>query len=162
MIRFSITLKVLAFASIFFVSQFTFAENFTLKPLRKGQEVHQLLPENHKPTVVMIFQPDCSWCKKQGEVLSKLKVEFGLSMNFSLVGTNGGAQSLKRELKHYDKTMPAYGASIHFLRRIGGFKASPTLLVFNENGELLGKRRGFVKAIKLRNVLMELDQSNRS
>ncbi len=150
--KLSSPVKIPAFAGIFFIAQFSYAENFTLKPLRQDQEVNRLLPENDKPTVVMIYQPDCGWCKKQGEVLGKLKNEFSQSVNFSLVGTNGAARTLKRELKHYDKTMPAYLADKLFLRKTGGFQASPTLLIFSANGELLGKRRGFVALKRLKSV----------
>ena len=156
MLRLNLWLKVLAVASIFFTSAFCYAENFTLKPLRNDQNVHQLLSKNNKPTVVMIFQPDCSWCKKQGEVLSQFKTEFGQSINFSLVGTKGRAQQLKRELKHYDKSLPAYLANKRFLRKIGGFEASPTLLIFDQSGALLGKRRGFIESGRLKSVVKRL------
>lgn len=104
-------------------------------------------------TLVMIFQPDCSWCKKQGKTLSMAYKQCRGSVNIALVGTKGNARKLKKELKHYHKHIPAFIADRKFLREVGGYQASPTTLVFNAQGELIMKKRGFIPQEKLANVM---------
>ncbi len=104
-------------------------------------------------TLVMIFQPDCSWCKKQGKTLSMAYKQCRGSVNIALVGTKGNARKLKKELKHYHKHIPAFIADRKFLREVGGYQASPTTLVFNAQGELIMKKRGFIAQEKLANVM---------
>jgi thioredoxin-related protein len=104
-------------------------------------------------TLVMIFQPDCSWCKKQGKTLSMAYKQCRGSVNIALVGTKGNTRKLKKELKHYHKHIPAFIADRKFLREVGGYQASPTTLVFNAQGELIMKKRGFIAQEKLANVM---------
>jgi len=104
-------------------------------------------------TVTMIFQPDCSWCKKQSKTLTKAFEQCQSSLNINLVGTKGNARQLRKELKQYHQDIPAFIADRKFLRTIGGYQASPTTLIYDANGELVAKKRGFISEDKLAHAL---------
>ena len=106
--------------------------------------------------IAMIFQPNCSWCKKQSKSLNKVFQQCQSSININLVGTQGNARQLKKELKHYPQQIPAFLANRKFLRDIGGYQASPTTLFYNATGELIAKKRGFIPEDKLANALKTL------
>jgi len=125
---------------------------FALKSLNVNQAITGVEGDD-LATLVMIYQPDCSWCKKQGKTLSVAYEQCRGSVNIALVGTKGNARKLKKELKHYHKHIPAFIADRKFLREIGGYQASPTTLVFNTQGELIMKKRGFIAQEKLTNVM---------
>ncbi len=74
------------------------ATPFTLKLLKSNQKVVNV-EDNGLTTVTMIFQPDCSWCKKQGKALEKAFQQCQSSINISLIGTKGSARQLRKELK---------------------------------------------------------------
>ena len=121
---------------------------FALKPLSPTNETL----ENHSPSVVtvaMIYQPDCSWCKKQGKTLAKAIKQCQSSIKIALIGTKGNARQLKQELRHYHQDFPAFIADREFLRTIGGYQASPTTLVFDDKGKLIAKKLGFIPEEKL-------------
>ncbi len=125
---------------------------FSLKSLKAGYaQVND--KGSNLVTIAMIYQPDCSWCKKQGKILARVFEQCKASLNLALVGVNGNARQLKKELKHYHKGIPAFIAERRFLRLIGGYQASPTTLIFDANGELIAKKRGFVVKDKLANAL---------
>ncbi len=125
---------------------------FQLKPLTAEQPL-AVKQAKALATIAMIYQPDCSWCKKQGKTLAKAFEQCQASVNIVLVGTQGNARQLKKELKHYHNGIPAYKADRQFLRKIGGYQASPTTLIFDEHGEMIVKKRGFIDEDKLANAL---------
>jgi thioredoxin-related protein len=125
---------------------------FVLKSLNTVQPVTGMVDDN-LATVVMIYQPDCSWCKKQGKTLSMAYKQCRHYVNIALVGTKGNARQLKKELKHYHENIPAFIADRKFLREIGGYQASPTTLIFSAKGELVMKKRGFIAQEKLANAI---------
>ncbi len=128
------------------------ATPFVLKSLKPSQNT-MVFETNGLTTVTMIFQPDCSWCKKQGKALAKAFQQCQSSINVSLVGTKGNSRQLKKELKYYHQDLPAFIADRKFLRKIGGYQASPTLLIFDSNDELIAKKRGFIPHDKLATAL---------
>ncbi len=141
-------LLVLTLVSTSTVFNFAKAIPFTLKPLKSTQKITDV-EANGLTTITMIFQPDCSWCKKQGKALTKIFQQCQSSMNVALVGTKGNARQLRKELKHYHQDIPSFIADRKFLRQIGGYQASPTTLIFNDKGELIGNKRGFIPEDKL-------------
>ena len=125
----------------------------SLKPLRiNDKAIIKALTEKdvvHLASVAMIYQPDCSWCKKQGEILAKAFEQCHSSISIALIGTKGKARKLRKELKYYHHDIPAYQANRQFLRSIGGYQASPTTLIYNNQGTLIAKKRGFISKEKL-------------
>ncbi|NMP31132.1 thioredoxin family protein [Thalassotalea sp. M1531] len=132
---------------------------FDLKPIKGTQLVaHQ--KNKGMATVTMIYQPDCSWCKKQGQTLAKAFEQCSNSINVALVGTKGSKRVLKKELKHYHQDIPAFIADRKFLRAIGGYQASPTTLIYDANGQLIANKRGFIAKEKLADAIVILSQGN--
>lgn len=128
------------------------ASQFTLKSLKTGER-QIVIPDNELVTIAMVYQPDCSWCKKQELLLRKIQHECNSKVNLALIGNKGNARELKRELKHFDKSLPAYSADNKFLRNIGGIAASPTTLFFDKNGNVIAKKRGYIPSEQLFNAV---------
>nr|WP_280954585.1 thioredoxin fold domain-containing protein [Shewanella sp. WXL01] len=112
--------------------------------------------DNSKPTVLMFFQPDCRWCKKQGKVMAKLLEQCGNKIHFNLVGDKGSRTKLKRELRHFADALPAQQNSKLFARKSGGVIGYPTTLVLDTNGEVLAKKRGAIEEAKLIKLASQL------
>lgn len=149
-------LITLIFISVISLNLNVHAMPFSLKPLKAANEKASVA--NGLATITMIYQPDCSWCKKQGESLAKVFEQCQSSINVALVGTKGNKRQLKKELKHYHQDMPAYIADRQFLRSIGGYQASPTTLVYDSRGQLLANKRGFISPDKLAQALAIVSQ----
>ena len=149
-----ITLTMLSVITLSLSAQ---AMPFSLKPL-KAEKTQVSSVSNSLATVTMIYQPGCSWCKKQGKSLAKAFEQCQGSINIALVGTKGSARQLRKELKHYHQSMPAFIADRKFLRTIGGYQASPTTLVYDNQGKLLTKKRGFIAPEKLAKALAIISQ----
>lgn len=148
---------ILIFISISVSSNAANISPFTLKPIQLPAELSQV-KTNNLATIAMIFQPNCSWCKKQGKILKKVLQQCQSSTNIALVGTRGNSRQLRKELKHYHQAMPAFIADRQFLRRIGGYQASPTLVIFDKKGELIAKKRGFIPEPQLASALTILTE----
>lgn len=153
----------LIFISAMVINAELHATPFNLKPLYKAQvEISENngLAENSNtlPTVTMLFQPKCSWCKKQGKTLAEAFEQCKSSLNISLVGVKGNIRELKKEFKHYHQSIPAYVSDRKFLRAIGGYEASPTTLIYNEENQLITKKRGFIPHDNLSEALTILSK----
>lgn len=132
---------------------------FLLKSLLSGKR-EAVIKTNGRITIAMIYQPDCSWCKKQGRILKKLLEQCPKALNIALIGNQGSRKQLKRELKHFDKKLSAYQAESFFLREIGGVAASPTTLFFDEQGQLIAKRRGYIPQEQFSNAVSQLTHNH--
>lgn len=133
------------------------SQPFKLKPLTSNS-VATKSDANGLATVAMIFQPDCSWCKKQGKTLALAFKQCQSSMNIALVGAKGNLRQLKKARKYYAKGIPDFIADRKFLRGIGGYQASPTTLIYDQKGQLIVKKRGFLAKDKLANALAIISQ----
>ncbi|MGB0894685.1 MAG: hypothetical protein ACPGUD_09785 [Parashewanella sp.] len=148
--RFITLVIALVVASAIFSMSAT-ASVYELKPINRNNE--QALIAVNKTTLVMLFQPECSWCKKQSKLVNGILSECQGVIHFSMVGTNGSKRKLKQELAYYDSAIPVFYATRAFLRKIGGFQASPTTLVFDEGGKLRAKKRGFINRESLQKAV---------
>lgn len=155
---------LISFSAMFFAIQAvaTPLAVASLKPLRITNEISNQevvkAAEGKLASVTMIFQPDCSWCKKQGKTLAKAFEQCQSSININLVGAKGKTRQLKKELKHYHPSIPAYKADRQFLRAIGGYQASPTTLIYDQHDKLITKKRGFIPEQKLTHAIKVLTQ----
>jgi thioredoxin-related protein len=150
---------VLLFLAAITVLTHVQAQPFTLKPLASSRVMSDI-DSNGLVTVAMIYQPDCSWCKKQGKLLERAFKQCKKSMNIVLVGTKGNSRQLRKELKHYHDGIPAFIADRKFLRSIGGYQASPTTLIYNDEGKLIVKKRGFIPEQKLASALAVISKDS--
>ena len=78
--------------------------------------------------------------------------------NIALVGVKGNTRELKREVHRYHHDIPAFAADRKFLSAIGGFQASPTTLIYDTNGQLITKKRGFIPFKNLSKALNIISQ----
>jgi len=151
-----LALTIVSAMAIFKYAQ---ATPFNLKPLHHSQ-TEKTTNSNNLATVAMIFQPDCSWCKKQGKALTEAFKQCKSSVNITLVGAKGNVRELKKELKHYHPGIPSFAADRKFLRAIGGYQASPTTLIYDDKGQLITKKRGFIPYDNLSKALNIISQGN--
>lgn len=155
------TFSVLSFSAQAFTEDSVKASElpFELKELRAGigESADRTKSNNGKlPTLAMIFQPDCKWCKKQAATLALASHHCQSQLNVTIIGVKGDKRTLKKELRHYDEALPAYVSNRSFLRSIGGYQASPTTLIYDKNGKLVVNKRGFIEAEKLKQVFSSL------
>ncbi len=151
-------ITALVFSAVLFIA-LAQAEPFTLKSLNQPAITQDVIA-NGLATITMIYQPDCSWCKKQGQFLAKAFTQCHSSLNVALIGAKGNIRALKNALKHYHHEIPAYAADSRFLRSIGGYQASPTTLIYDSKGKLIAKKRGFIPQDKLADVLAIISQGS--
>ncbi|MBW8190417.1 thioredoxin fold domain-containing protein [Neiella marina] len=119
-----------------------------------------IAPKANVASIAMIFQPDCSWCKKQGKVMRDILNTCGEQLNIAIVGYKASYRELRRELKHFDKQLPALEANRRFLASVEGVAATPTTLFFDESGELLLKQRGYIQPEQLLDAADALAQND--
>mgnify|MGYP001947324227 FL=1 len=150
-------MMALVMASAITLISYANAAPFSLKPLTPFDISTQVQPSN-LATITMIFQPNCSWCKKQGITMAKVFEQCHNSINVALIGANGNRRQLKQTLKHYHHAIPAFIANSKFLRSIGGYQASPTTLIYDTKGELIVKKRGYIGEEQLRSALQILSE----
>lgn len=148
--KINITWVNLPLVFVFLFSFSSFATPYSLKSLNESAANVVSQPV---ATIAMIFQPDCVWCRRQGEMLAKAVKECHLTLNVTMVGAKGSKQTLKKALKHYHPSIPAFMASRSFLRQIGGYQASPTTLLFDAGGKLLTRKQGFIPHDKMSQVM---------
>ena len=132
---------------------------FNLKSLNHYQ-AEKTTEIDKRVTVTMLFQPDCSWCKKQGKALAEAFRQCQSSVNITLVGVKGNKRELKKAFRHYHQDIPAFIADRKFLRDIGGYQASPTTLIYDNEGQLITKKRGFIPYDNLSKALNIISQGN--
>ena len=144
---------LIAFGAIYAPN--VFAIEHSLSQLKSLQPGNIAAIENYAEvsTIAMLYQPGCKWCKKQGKLLANIQKSCGAHANIALVGADGNTQKLKRELRHFDKNLPAFEANKKFLRKIKGIEAFPTTVVFDKKGKLIAKKRGYIEPQKLAQVL---------
>lgn len=132
---------------------------YNLKPLSSSAKAPpQTSEQAAKTTIAMVYQPDCKWCKKQGKWLNKAQAQCAQNLGIVLIGNNGDKRQLKRELKHFHQDMPAFLANRKLFAEVGGVAASPTTLVFNQEGKLIAKQRGYVDDATLSDVAQKITQ----
>lgn len=153
----------LTFVSVMSLLPHAQAVPFNLKPLNFAEQAatkQTSISNNAKslPTITMLFQPDCSWCKKQGQALAKAFEQCASSINIALVGVKGNVRTLKREINHYHHDIPAFVADRKYLHTIGGFEASPTTIIYDGNGQIITKKRGFIPEDNLSKALSIISQ----
>jgi len=121
--------------------------------LLQGVGKASLTQISSKPKVVVIYQPECQWCKKQISDLVEIGHQCKGSFDTVLVGARSNQFKLRSELRHFTGEFPALMANHQFLRDIGGVKATPVSLFFNGKGELIGKKQGYLSEARMKQVV---------
>lgn len=98
-----------------------------------------------KTLLVVLFEPDCTWCHKQMRVFNKVTRECNASLQPLAIGINGQKLALKKELRRSRVQFPALKASASWLEQFDDIPATPWNLVISEQGELIAQIRGYIE-----------------
>ena len=149
-IQIGISLVVLLTTSVSLATEQVYL--YSLKALRLNAKF-SLASLSDKPKVAVVFQPNCAWCIKQAADLARLQNECSGEFETVLIGSRAKRQALKRELRHFSDETPALQADPQFIRQIGGVEATPVTLFFDQAGNLLGRKQGYLPVTKLRQAI---------
>ena len=92
--------------------------------------------------LLSFFEPNCPWCYRQMKVFNKLDSSCGKHIQPVVVGINGNARALRKELRKAKVGFPALKASKE-LKSIFSVPATPWTLVIDADGQLLTSIRGY-------------------
>ena len=111
---------------------------YSLRDLHSA-EVHDLARYRGAPTLVLLFEPECAWCRRQVAVLNDL----GDCVQRVAIGVDGGRRRLIEALHNMKPSFPAYQASAAFVRDLGGSPPTPQLLLADAEGRYVTHLRGY-------------------
>lgn len=115
--------------------------------------LNQIQFQPNKRTLILLFTPECRYCKQQAILMASLKREYP-SAQMVMVGVNASKTELAREVNRLALPLSAFIATPAFLRKIGGVQAVPTSLFLDENHSVLLKHRGALNLTQLTNTVM--------
>lgn len=110
-----------------------------------------------KPTVIVLFQPDCPWCLLQFKESNKVLADQP-DAQIVAVSLRGSRSALLNELRKGRAQVPAYRGSPALIKALGDPEGTPRTYVISANGTLLAQGRGLQKADKLAMVLGALER----
>jgi hypothetical protein len=96
-----------------------------------------------RPSLLMLFEPDCGWCRRQGQVLEAIQRSCGGRVQVLAVGVRGARAALAAEARRRGGGFPVYQASPAFQALTGDLPATPITLLLDEQLQPLGALRGF-------------------
>ncbi|MEC4726130.1 thioredoxin family protein [Shewanella sp. D64] len=114
-----------------------------------SHKVENLQKLKGKPTLMMFFEPQCSWCFKQGKAFNRLLQQCPTAVNIVALGSHGDKVTLRRELWRMKLNFPGYLVGKTMMGELGALPATPMTLITDENGNLSGYLRGYIKLEQL-------------
>lgn len=120
--------------------------------LRTGQQ-HDLESMQGRVSLLMFFEPGCSWCFKQTRAFNELLEQCPKQLAMAALGVHGNRRELKKALWHLQASFPGLMASPQMLKDMQGVPATPMTLVADEHGVLLSYLRGYIPVDKLQSML---------
>lgn len=146
--------KVLLFLSFLSLSVAVMAADLFKYELRNLEttEVESLSKYRGEETLIVLFEPDCTWCLRQIRTLNSL-LESCPSFQALAVGVNGNRRSYLETLNLLRPDFPAYEISRELYEDLGGAETvagTPVMLWGDANGELVTYSVGYQK----KNVLL--------
>ncbi len=106
-----------------------------------------------RPSLMMLFEPDCSWCRRQGQVLETIQRSCSGRVQVLAVGVRGARAALTAEARRHGGGFPVYQASPAFQALTGDLPATPITLLLDEQLQPLGVLRGFQDRAQLKPVI---------
>ena len=102
-------------------------------------------PRQSKDTIILLsfFEPNCPWCYRQMKVFNKLESSCPQRVQPVLVGINGDARALRKELRKAKVKFPALKASKE-LMNIFSVPATPWTVMINTDGQPITTVRGYI------------------
>lgn len=113
----------------------------------------QITTADTKLTVVLFFEPDCSWCFKQTRVFNDFIRSCNTDIQFIGLGVNGSRQKLKKEAWRQRADFPMYMASKEMIKAIGQVSTTPLTLLLDQSGNIISHARGYLPAKKWRDFM---------
>ena len=107
-----------------------------------------------QPSLVLFFEPNCSWCYKQAKVFDQLAAACPQLTMFGL-GVNGSRVALQKEAWRLRVTFPLWMASQSMLASTGPIKTTPLSLLLDDAGKIIFSARGYMDAARWREALIE-------
>lgn len=110
-----------------------------------------------QPTILVLFQPHCPWCRLQFKESNKVLAQHPKAQIVA-IALWGSRRQLLRELRKDRAQLPAYLASPALIKALGDPRGTPRSYVISADGKLLVQGRGLQKADKLTMVLNALEK----
>ena len=92
--------------------------------------------------VLVLFEPECTWCFKQVRVLNRLQQQCA-SFRAAGVGVNGSRRALLAEVRRLRADFPLYEASQALLADLGQIPGTPLMIYIDQSGQFENFSRGF-------------------
>ncbi|BDM65471.1 hypothetical protein NFHSH190041_29230 [Shewanella sp. NFH-SH190041] len=108
-----------------------------------------------KPTLMMFFEPGCSWCVKQGKALNQLLASCHGQLQAVALGTGADRATLKKTWWQMQLDFPGYQVGREMMQQLGELPATPITLIADQQGQLSGYLRGYVKLSTLKPLLQQ-------
>ena len=105
--------------------------------------------------LVMLFEPECSWCLKQSHAIGALLSQCD-KLDAAAIGVHGNRRALASTYRRFRAAFPGYQASRDMLKALGEVSATPFTLLADADGELLGWLQGYIPLERLRTTVGQL------
>ena len=130
-------------------------------PLRDLLHNRSIRLEDIPGEVILLsfFEPNCSWCHRQMKAFKKIQEQCDDTLQPVVVGINGNAQQLKKEVRRAKISYPALQANRSLLQYTGEIPATPWTLLLNRQGDTLATLRGYIPLEDYLNVFAEQCQA---
>ena len=118
--------------------------SYDLRPLNElshASELHELRGELD---VLVFFEPDCSWCFKQTQLINHMYQECP-DFKAAAIGVNGSRRSLMQEVLRLRPDFPAYQIDANMLAELGAVEGTPLMIFVDDHGDFLTYTRGYQK-----------------
>ena len=107
-------------------------------------EAVQLTSNQSELYVVLFFEPNCSWCFKQTQVLNQYLRHCSNAVQIYGLGVNGNRQELKAESWRLRARFPLYMASDELIADLGKVDATPLTILFDDQGQVVTYVKGYL------------------
>lgn len=104
------------------------------------------------PTVMMFFEPACSWCLKQTRVLNELRRQCD-GLNVVAIGVNGDRRSLLDTASRMRAQFPVFQISARMQSDIGRIEGTPLLMFADSTGNYGRHFRGYQQLDRLTSAI---------
>ncbi len=98
---------------------------------------------------MLFFEPNCAWCFKQTKVINKALAACTKQFRVAGMGVNTHYHALRKAAWKLKPKFQTYQANQTMVVAMGGVKATPLMLLFNNEGQLLHHAQGYLDARQL-------------
>ncbi len=117
-------------------------------------ETLQLVSEDQL-SVVIFFEPNCSWCFKQTKIFNQYIKQCNTSANFIGLGVNAKRTALKKAAWKMKADFPVYMASDELLSATGKIASTPLTLILDAKGRVVSHVKGYVNFEKWHQIIQK-------